>query len=136
MQRFSSISKWRSLSGFDRDLRLPNLSVPRLSLPSLPRASSLKARAPALALLALYAYLAFHAFSGSQGVIRWMDYAERKDNLQVKLTALETQRSALETEVTALQADGLDLDVLDIEARQNLYVSDPKELTIWLDPMR
>jgi len=50
------------------------------------------------------------------------------------LVALYTQRAALESQVKALKADGLDLDVLDIEARKNLYVSDPKELTIWLDP--
>jgi len=30
----------------------------------------LKRRAPALGLIALYAYLAFHAFSGSQGVLK------------------------------------------------------------------
>ncbi len=84
--------------------------------------------------MALYAYLAFHAFSGSQGVIRWMDYADRRDSLQMKLTALEGQREMLETQVGALKADGLDLDVLDVEARKKLYVSDTKELTIWLDP--
>ena len=103
-------------------------------MPRLPHFGSLKARIPAFALIALYAYLAFHAFSGSQGVIRWMDYADRKESLEAKLTGLEEQRNELEAQVKALKADGLDLDVLDIEARKKLYVSDTKELTIWLDP--
>lgn len=101
---------------------------------AVPRFGSMKARIPALALIALYAYLAFHAFSGSQGLIRWIDYADRQDKLQRKLTALETQREALDNQVKSLRADGLDLDVLDIEARRNLYVSGTNELTIWLDP--
>jgi len=113
-------------------LRLPNLG--QMRLPRLPQFEEIKARIPAFALIALYMYLAFHAFSGSQGVIRWMDYADRKGTLDARLTGLETQRSALETQVKALKADGLDLDVLDIEARKTLYVSDTKELTIWLDP--
>jgi len=94
----------------------------------------MKGRVPALALVALYAYLAFHAFSGSQGLVRWMDYAERRDSLQVKLSVLEKQHETLDAQVKALKAKGLDLDVLDIQARKKLYVSDTKELTIWLDP--
>lgn len=117
-------------------MRQPAINLPALSLPSiaLPRLGSVKARIPALALIALYAYLAFHAFSGSQGLIRWIDYADRQDNLQKKLTALIGQREALDNQVQRLRADGLDLDVLDIQARKTLYVSGPNELTIWLDP--
>jgi len=64
----------------------------------------------------------------------WIDYADRKGSLQTKLTALKTQREDIETQVNVLKADGLNLDVLDIEARKSLYVSDTKEITIWLDP--
>jgi len=129
------VFNWRNLPGHKRSLGYEAGGHERgFSVARRPQLGSLKARIPAFALVALYTYLAFHAFSGSQGVIRWMDYAERKDRLQTKLTALETQRAALESQVKALKADGLDLDVLDIEARKNLYVSDPKELTIWLDP--
>lgn len=96
----------------------------------------MRGRVAALALIALYAYLAFHAFSGSQGFMRWMDYAGREDSLEVKLLALQGKREALESQVNALNAEGLDLDVLDIKAREILYVSDTKELTIWLDPIQ
>ena len=98
------------------------------------RFATLRQKFPLLALFSLYAYLAFHAFSGSQGVLRWMQYGEQADKLSVKAEALETKRAALQSKVDALSADSLDLDVLDETARQILNVSDPKEVTIWLDP--
>ena len=96
--------------------------------------SSLRSRAPAMGLLALYAYLAFHAFSGSQGVLSWMNYSAEAELQAVKLAERVSQREALQTRVDALSSNGLDLDALDIESRRNLYVSDAKDVTIWLDP--
>lgn len=93
-----------------------------------------KRRAPAAALLVFYLYIGFHAFSGSQGLVRWMEQADRADHLQVRLTALESRRADLQTQVDLLSADSLDLDTLDIEARRRLYVAKPGEITIWLDP--
>ncbi len=93
-----------------------------------------KRRAPAAALLVLYLYLGYHALSGSQGLVRWMEYTERAKHLEVKLAALEARREALQADVDLLSADSLDLDMLDIEARRNLFVAKPGEITIWLDP--
>lgn len=93
-----------------------------------------KRRAPAAALLALYLYLGFHALSGSQGLVRWMEHSERAERLEVKLAALQERRNRLQAEVDLLSADGLDLDALDIEARRRLFVAKPGEITIWLDP--
>lgn len=94
----------------------------------------LKRRAPALGLLALYAYLAFHAFSGSQGVLSWMSYSDKADDLRGKLVVVEARHAELQSKVDALSNDGLDLDALDIAARRDLFVSDANEITIWLDP--
>ena len=94
----------------------------------------LKRRAPALGLLALYAYLAFHAFSGSQGVLSWMSYSNDADVLRGKFSDVQARHTALKAQVEALSNEGLDLDALDIAARRNLYVSDVNEITIWLDP--
>lgn len=94
----------------------------------------LKRRAPALGLIALYAYLAFHAFSGSQGLLSWMSYSDDADVLREKLAAVQLRHSELKDEVGALSNDGLDLDALDIAVRRNLFVSDANEVTIWLDP--
>jgi cell division protein FtsB len=93
-----------------------------------------KRRAPAAALLILYLYLGFHALSGSQGLVRWMEHTERAKHLQVKLAALEGRRESLQADVDLLSADSLDLDALDIEARRSLFVAKPGEITIWLDP--
>lgn len=93
-----------------------------------------KRRAPTLGLIALYAYLAFHAFSGSQGVLSWISYSDEADKLRVKLEAVQARHTALKTQVDALSNDSLDLDALEIEARRYLFVSDANEVTIWLDP--
>jgi len=94
----------------------------------------LKRRAPALGLIALYAYLAFHAFSGSQGVLSWISYSDKADDLRENLAAVEARHAELKSQVDALSNDGLDLDALDIAARRDLFVSGANEITIWLDP--
>ena len=93
-----------------------------------------KRRAPALGLIALYAYLAFHAFSGSQGVLSWVSYSDEAKQLREKLTVVQARHDALKTQVDSLSNDSLDLDALEIAVRRDLYVSGANEMTIWLDP--
>ena len=94
----------------------------------------LRRRAPVLALLVVYLYLGFHALSGSQGLVRWMDNAQRAERLTAELERAKARRAALQAEVDGLSARSLDLDALDIEARAMLFVARPGEVTIWLDP--
>lgn len=94
----------------------------------------LRRRAPVFALLALYAYIGFHAVSGSQGLSQWWSHQNRSDRLTAELAALEAHRMELQSAVDRLSAQSLDLDTLDIEARRTLYVAKPGEITIWLDP--
>ena len=94
----------------------------------------LRRRAPFLALGVIYAYVGFHALSGSQGATRWMGYTESAERLSVELEQLQAARETLQGEVDRLSARSLDLDALDIEARKTLFVSKPGEITIWLDP--
>ena len=94
----------------------------------------LKRRAPALGLLALYTYLAFHAFSGSQGVLSWISYSDKADDLRESLAIVEARHADLKSQVEALSNDSLDLDALEIAARRDLFVSGANEITIWLDP--
>ncbi|WP_189580581.1 FtsB family cell division protein [Litorimonas cladophorae] len=105
--------------------RLSHIRLPQLDL---------RRRAPALGLMALYAYLAFHAFSGSQGLLSWISYSDEAKVLQVKLDARQARHADLKARVDALSNDGLDLDALEIAARRDLFVSDTNEITIWLDP--
>jgi len=88
---------------------------------------------PIFALITLYIYLGFHAFSGSQGLMRWVDYEIDIQRNATKLAAVTQKRKVLEERANALKADGLDLDKLDIKAREILFVSQAKEKTIWLD---
>ena len=88
---------------------------------------------PIFALITLYIYLAFHAFSGSQGLMRWVDYEVDIRRNEIKLAAVTEKRKSLEARANALKADGLDLDKLDIKAREMLFASQTKEKTIWLD---
>ena len=94
----------------------------------------LRRRAPFLALGVIYAYVGFHALSGSQGAMRWMGYTDSAERLSAELEQLQAARADLQGEVDRLSARSLDLDALDVEARKTLFVSRPGEITIWLDP--
>jgi len=65
--------------------------------------------------------------------MRWVDYQEDIAIHKRKLSALQTQRAVLETQALNLNADHLNLDVLDMKSREKLFISDSNELTIFLD---
>ena len=88
---------------------------------------------PVLAICAFYIYLAFHALSGSQGLMSWVDYEDDIRTMQTKLLELEQQKSDLEFQIEALRADNLNRDLLDIYAREYVFLSRANQLTIWLD---
>ena len=93
----------------------------------------IRSKWPLFALLSLYSYLAFHAFSGSQGLMRWIDYEKDITRLEDRLAVVTKQRQALESHAESLGAAQLDLDLLDIKSREILFTSHPSEKTIWLD---
>ena len=97
------------------------------------RLEYIKNKWPVISLSVLYIYLVFHAISGSQGIIGYLEY-EKKIKIQKGiLFELSEERENLEKHAISLNSSDLDLDKLDIKARQLLFVSDPKEKTIWLD---
>jgi cell division protein FtsB len=96
------------------------------------RLDTLKNKWPLISLLVLYMYLIFHAISGSEGIIGYLEY-EKKINITEILLELSEDRKKLEKHADSLNSSELDLDKLDIKARQLLFVSDPNEKTIWLD---
>jgi len=93
----------------------------------------IRSKWPLFALITLYIYLAFHAFSGSQGLMRWVDYENAIERNEIKLAAVTAKREALEAHADRLKASQLDLDTLDRKSREILFTSDPNEKTIWLD---
>ncbi|WP_026941448.1 FtsB family cell division protein [Hellea balneolensis] len=98
------------------------------------RLKKIRNKWPFFALITLYIYLAFHAFSGSQGLMRWVDYENDIERNKIKLEAVTARREALEAHADSLKASQLDLDMLDRKSREMLFVSRPNEKTIWLDP--
>ena len=88
---------------------------------------------PIFALLALYIYLAFHALSGSQGVMRWVDYERDSKRLSTRLEAVIQTRKTLESHTDSLKSSNLNLDSLDMASREIIFTSHPNEKTIWLD---
>lgn len=88
---------------------------------------------PIMALCVFYFYLAFHALSGNQGLMRWVDYEANITRNTANLERLQLERIALQVRADSLAAEHLDVDVLDMEARRILFNSHPNEFTIWLD---
>jgi cell division protein FtsB len=80
-----------------------------------------------------YLYLMVHAFTGRQGLLRWVDYQKETQRLDVKYEQLSQERAALERRAALMDGHHVDLDWLDHAARENLFYSHPKDITIWLD---
>jgi len=89
---------------------------------------------PVLAICAFYIYLAFHALSGSQGLMSWVDYQSDIERLTYELEEAQMKRAELERRIEALRPASLNRDALDYLAREKAFLSDTKEMTIWLDP--
>ena len=87
---------------------------------------------PIAALCVFYIYLTFHALSGSQGLVRWVDYENEIARNKTLLEAARLEREALEARSDALRASQLDLDALDIKAREQAFLARPQDVTIWL----
>lgn len=87
---------------------------------------------PIAALCVFYLYLAFHALSGNQGLVRWVDYENEITRNKELLEASRLEREKLEARSDALRASQLDLDALDIKAREQAFLAHPQEVTIWL----
>ncbi len=87
---------------------------------------------PIAALGVFYIYLAFHALSGNQGLVSWVDYENDIAKNKALLEATQKERLALEVRTDALRASKLDLDALDIKAREQAFLAHPQEVTIWL----
>ena len=90
---------------------------------------------PLLTLGVFYLYLGFHTFSGNQGVLRWVDDADKVSALKQRIAALDAQQEKLQKHVDQLRAASLDLDRLGEEAHRLLNISYTNEIVIWLDDL-
>lgn len=65
--------------------------------------------------------------------MRWIDYQNEGQRLEVKLEQLITEREALERRSERMDSAAMDIDWLGQQSREKLFYSHPKEITIWLD---
>ena len=88
---------------------------------------------PVMLCAIFYIYLILHAFTGRQGLLRWVDYERETDQLQAELTQLTLEREALEKRAARMDIAAMDMDWVEQQAREKLFYSHPKDITIWLD---
>ena len=88
---------------------------------------------PAALCAIFYLYLMVHAFTGRQGLLRWVDYERESVRLSQQLEQLTEQREGLETRAARMATSEVDIDWLDHQVRTKMFYSHPKEMTIWLD---
>jgi len=74
-----------------------------------------------------------HAFTGRQGLLRWVDYEREGERLSEQLKQLTIEREGLEARAVRMADGEVDSDWLDHQSREKLFYSHPKEVTIWLD---
>jgi len=97
------------------------------------RVKRIKLNLPFYALVILYMYLAFHALSGSKGLLSWAEYEAEITVKQVELDSLRAEIAALETQAAFFEDSYLNLDVLDEASREVLFVTHTKDVVIFLD---
>lgn len=101
-------------------------------MPVMERFHQIRRSWPVAVLCVFYIYLAFHALSGSQGLVSWAEYEADITRYERQLEEARSERTKLEARTDALRTSGLDIDALDLKAREQAFVAHPQEVTIWL----
>jgi cell division protein FtsB len=79
-------------------------------------------------------YFAANAFSGNHGLRAQQDLDKQMASMQTELGELKAERALWERRVSLLRSDRIDPDMLDERARAQLGYTDPRDLTLLLDP--
>lgn len=96
--------------------------------------SRVRFAALSVGLSAVIVYLAFHAVTGRQGLIAYMDLQRQEETLAGEWDALSLERAQLEARAARLRPETLDLDYLDERARALLAAGDPDEVVFAMTP--
>ena len=79
-------------------------------------------------------YFAVNAFTGNHGLRAQADLDQQLAAMQQELKGLKAERALWERRVALLRSERLDPDMLDERARALLGLSDPRDLTLLLQP--
>jgi cell division protein FtsB len=88
-----------------------------------------RAALPALALLIIANFLGY-AIVGSNGILSWGDYRRQKQEKQVELASLTTERARLSHRAQLLDPRRADPDLAEELVRKNLGLVRPDEVVI------
>jgi cell division protein FtsB len=78
------------------------------------------------------AYFSYHAVAGRTGFEARSRVVSERAGAETRLRDLEAVRAGLERDIGLLQADNLDADMLDEQARQALGMARPDEVVVLL----
>lgn len=79
---------------------------------------------------AVTAYFSYHAIAGRTGFEARSRAVSERAGAETRLRDLEAVRSGLERDIDLLQAEHLDADLLDEQARQVLGLAQPGDLVV------
>jgi cell division protein FtsB len=95
-----------------------------------PRRGGLGGLVFAAIVIALMCYLTYEALQGEHGLFRLFQIEAQESRLKAELAALEAERAALANKTERLSRGGIDLDLLDEQARKVLGLGHPDEIII------
>lgn len=77
-------------------------------------------------------YFAYHTVQGDRGLLAYWRISQEVNRAQTTLNGIQGQRETLERRVSLLRAKGLDLDMLDQQARFLFNLLDRNDLMTFL----
>jgi len=78
-------------------------------------------------------YFGYHSIHGGRGLLAKEGFEQQSALLQEELDRLVLKRNSMQRRILLLQDGTFDRDMLDERARNELNVSRPTEITIYLD---
>lgn len=78
-------------------------------------------------------YFAYHTVQGERGVLAYWRIAQEVERSEARLALLTADRIRAEARVGLLRRDGLDLDMLEEQARALFNLTHPNDLVILRD---
>lgn len=85
---------------------------------------------PIIVGLSIFAYFAYHGFSGERGILKYWAVQKDLDEKEFELLQLQNQRQTLEEKVRRLNPKRIDLDFLEEQAMIILNFFHPSHIVI------
>ena len=84
--------------------------------------------------LCLIAYFGYHAVQGDLGLLSYLKLNRQIETLEVEAASVAQERATLEHRVRLMSPEGIDPDLLDERARNDLGFAHPEDVVIFTAP--